>query len=135
LPSAYSGSIYDLLARNADAGAITASTPLAQLGERMRAMTAPPPEAAAPAGPEKPAPAPKPQQPTRIQPTSIALDTASLIAAIGERVSIESDDGRSRIGTLTEVTPETLTIQMRVSGGKANLDFSRKRVRAVIANP
>lgn len=135
LPSAYSGSIYDLLARNADAGAVAASTPLAQLGERMRAMTAPPPEAAAPAAAEKPAPAPKPQQPTRVQPTSIALDTASLIAAIGERVSIESDDGRSRIGTLTEVTPETLTIQMRVSGGKANLDFSRKRVRAVMANP
>ena len=135
LPSAYSGSVYDLLARNADAGKATAETPLAQLGQRMRALSEPLPEAGAPAPATKPAAAPVQQRPARVLPTAIALDTASLIAAIGERVAIETDDGRSRIGTLTVVTPTTLTIQMRVSGGKADLDFTRKRVRSVIANP
>ncbi len=137
LPNAYSGSVYDLLARNADAGNATATTPLAQLGERMRAMTAPAPAAGAPAtGAEAPVPAaPKPQRPARVQPTPIALDTGSLIAAIGERVEIQTDDGRSRVGTLTVVTPKLLTIHVRVNGGHADLDFTRERIRAVTANP
>lgn len=136
LPSAYSGSVYDLLARNADAGTAAATTPLDQLGERMRAMATPPPDTtqAAQDG-QKPAPQAPPQRPARALPTPIALDTGSLIAAIGELVAIETDDGRSRIGTLTAVNEKTLTIRRRVSGGKADLDFSRERIRAVIANP
>ena len=79
-----------------------------------------------------PAAAPRPAGP---QPTPIGLASESLIAAIGERVAIETDDGRSRIGTLVAVEPKTLTIRMVVSGGKADLSFSRERIRAVIANP
>lgn len=136
LPSAYSGSVYDLLARNADAGTVASETPLAQLGAQMRALNAPEPDAEAPAAEAaKPAAAPVAQRPARALPTSIALDTASLIAAIGERVSIETDDGRSRIGVLTVVNPKTLTIRVRISGGKADLDFTRARIRAVVANP
>ena len=136
LPSAYSGSVYDLLARNADAGTAAMTTPLDQLGERMREMTTPPPDTTQAAqGAEKPVPQAPPQRPARVLPTPIALDTGSLIAAIGELVAIETDDGRSRIGTLTAVNEKTLTIRRRVSGGKADLDFSRERIRAVIANP
>ena len=134
LPQAFSGSVYDLLARNADAAAASDTSPLAGLGERMRAMTTPAPDAAAAAAP-KPVEAPAPRPPSRPQPTPIGLDTPSLIAAIGETVSIETDDGRTRVGKLTAVNPKTLTIQRRVSGGKADLDFSRERIRAVIANP
>lgn len=137
LPSAYSGSVYDLLARNADVGTATATTPLAQLGERMRAASAATAATAeqAPNGEAKPAAAPIPQRPTKVLPTPIALDTGSLIAAIGERVAIESDDGRSRIGTLTVVTPTVVTIHVRINGGQADLDFSRERIRSVTANP
>lgn len=138
LPTAFSGSVYDLLARNADAGEPGAATPLAELGERISALKPPEPAApaaadAAPAAAEPPPrPAPRPAEP---QPTPIGLASESLIAAIGERVAIETDDGRSRIGTLVAVEPKTLTIRMVVSGGKADLSFSRERIRAVIANP
>jgi hypothetical protein len=134
LPQAFSGSVYDLLARNADAAAANDASPFAELGDRMRAMTSAAPDARAAAAP-KPVEAPAPRQPSRPQPTPIGLDTPSLIAAIGETVSIETDDGRTRVGKLTAVNPKTLTIQRRVSGGKADLDFSRERIRAVIANP
>jgi hypothetical protein len=133
LPQAFSGSVYDLLARNADAGAAGDVSPLAELGDRMRALGTQ--QDADAAATPKPAEAAAPRQPSRPQPTPIALDTPSLIAAIGENVSIETDDGRTRTGRLTAVNPETLTIQQRVSGGKADLDFSRERIRKVTANP
>lgn len=140
LPQAFSGSVYDLLARNADAAPAGAASPLIELSARMQSMTAPPEptaQASAPAAestgePRKP---PAWQRPPAPQPTPIGLDTPSLIAAIGEWVEVETDDGRRRTGTLTAVNPKTLTIQMRVSGGKADLDFTRERIRAVTANP
>lgn len=134
LPQAFSGSVYDLVARNADAGADSGASPLAGLGDRMRALTATPEQAAAEAAakPEAPPPPPPPSKP---QPTAIALDTPSLIAAIGETVAIETIEGRTNTGRLTAVTATTLTIQQRVSGGKADLDFSRERIRSVTANP
>lgn len=144
LPSAYAGSVYDLLVRNADVGAAASESPLAQLGDQVRAFSAPATDAQAPEAPAdapaqnepaKPNAAPAWQRPARVLPTPIALDTASLIAAIGERVSIETDDGRSRVGTLTVVSPKTVTIRVRISGGKADLDFTRERIRAVVANP
>lgn len=138
LPAAYSGSVYDLLARNADIADAASATSLADLGARISALapatTEAPTEAASePAATEAaPRPRPRSQEP---QPTPIGLATENLIAAIGERVAIETDDGRSRIGTLVAVEPKTLTIRMSVSGGKADLSFSRERIRAVIANP
>ena len=138
LPAAYSGSVYDLLARNADASETNTGAPLAALGERISALSPPPAETPAAPEPEPPAQAPAPRPPARPaapEPTPIGLASENLIAAIGERVAIETDDGRSRIGTLVAVEPKTLTIRMNVSGGKADLSFSRERVRAVIANP
>lgn len=139
LPQAFSGSVYDLLARNADAAAAGAASPLTELGARMRSMTAPAEQSAAASAPAtapgEPQPAPSWQRPPPPKPTVIGLDTPSLTAAIGEWISVETDDGRTRTGTLTAVNPKTLTIQMRVSGGKADLDFTRERVRKVTANP
>ncbi len=137
MPAAFSGSVFDLLARNADAAEPGAATPLAELSERISALKPSEPEAAPaanaePAAAEPSRPAPRPAGP---QPTPIGLASENLIAAIGERVAIETDDGRSRIGTLVAVEPKTLTIRMVVSGGKADLSFSRERIRAVIANP
>ena len=115
-----------------------AAAPLEALGERISSLTPPTPEGSAEAKPEtevaEPAPRPPPR-PAEPQPTPIGLATEDLIAAIGERVAIDTDDGRSRIGTLVAVEPKTLTIRMVVSGGKADLSFSRERIRAVIANP
>ena len=137
LPRAFSGSVYDLMARNADAAAAGAASPLAGLGDRMRELTAAPvaADATATAAPAPEPPPPPPKRPTRPQPTPIGLDTPSLIAAIGETVAIETDDGRRRVGQLIAVDKTTLTIQQRVSGGKADLDFTRERIRAVVANP
>lgn len=137
LPSAFSGSVYDLLARNADAAADAGpgDSPLSALGERVRALTAAPEEAQAAPEVAEPKAAPPPPQPAAPTATPIGLDTPSLIAAIGEWVSIETDDGRKRSGRLTAVDPKTVTIQQKVSGGTATLDFSRERIRAVVANP
>jgi hypothetical protein len=138
LPAAYSGSVYDLLARNADIADANSAAPLEALGERISSLTPPTTEGSVDAKPEaevaQPAPS-RPSRPAEPQPTPIDLATENLIAAIGERVAIETDDGRSRIGTLVAVEPKTLTIRMAVSGGKADLSFSRERIRAVIANP
>jgi hypothetical protein len=137
LPRAFSGSVYDLIARNADAAAAGTASPFEGLGDRMRELTAAPGSVEAAAAAPAPAapPAPLPKRPSRPQPTPIGLDTPSLIAAIGETVAIETDDGRKRIGQLTAVNKTTLTIQQRVSGGKADLDFTRERIRKVTANP
>ena len=43
-------------------------------------------------------------RPAAPEPTPIGLASENLIAAIGERVAIETDDGRSRIGTLVAVS-------------------------------
>ncbi|GMU42434.1 MAG: hypothetical protein DYH17_02185 [Xanthomonadales bacterium PRO6] len=138
LPAAFAGSVYDLLARKEDLADANAPAPLTALGSSIGKLAAP----AASAAPEESQPAPEavPEQsgrkrPSTPQPTSIGLATENLIAAIGERVEVRTDDGRSRVGTLVSVDPKVLTIQVAVSGGKADLSFTRARVRAVIANP
>ena len=113
LPQAFSGSVYDLIARNADAGMRRYDdAPGPARRSHARADDAPP-DADAPRRCREAAPAAAapPQRPSRPQPTPIGLDTPSLIAAIGEPVAIETDDGRSRIGRLTAVDKTTLTIQ------------------------
>lgn len=135
LPNAFSGSVYDLITRNADAGADGAGSPLTQLGDRMRELTAAPTEAAAAGAPAKAEAEPPPSRPSRPQPTQIGLDTPSLTAAVGRTVAIETVEGRTSIGQLLAVDKKTVTIQQRVSGGKADLDFSRERIRTVTVNP
>jgi hypothetical protein len=138
LPKAYGGSVYDLLARQEDnAAAIAGFSPMASIGAQLSSLSQPQSNAVEPPPASEASAAPKPfaGRPPPPKPTPIALDSASLIAAIGERVAIETIDGRSRIGVLTEVNPKVLTIQMNVSGGKASLNFTRSRIRAVIANP
>jgi hypothetical protein len=137
LPKAYSGSVYDLLARNADSGSSSGASPLVALGEQMRGLTQPSaqPEAqATPAARTESEPTPTPTR-AAPQPINIGLDSPSLIAAIGEWVSIETDDGRHRTGTLARVEPKVITIEVNVNGGRAHLDFSRDRITAVVANP
>ncbi len=138
LPKAYGGSVYDLLARQEDTAAgLAGYSPIASIGAQLSSLSQPQPSAAAapPAAEASVKPKPFAGRPPPPKPTPIGLDSASLIAAIGERVAIETIDGRSRIGVLSSVEPKVLTIQMNVSGGKASLNFTRSRVRAVIANP
>lgn len=138
LPKAYGGSVYDLLARQEDNAAAAAGfSPIASIGAQLSHLSQPPSAAAGPPAAAEASEKPKPfaARPPPPKPTPIALDSASLIAAIGERVAVETIDGRSRIGVLTEVDPKVLTIQMNVSGGKASLNFTRSRIRAVTANP
>lgn len=136
LPAAFAGSVYDLLARNADSAASGAAAPLASLNAAIGKLATPEAaEAPTPAAPEAAPEKPKPKRPSAPQPTPIGLATEDLIAAIGERVEVQTDDGRSRVGRLVSVDPKVLTIQVNVSGGKADLSFTRARIRAVIANP
>jgi len=134
LPRAYSGSVWDLIAKRADSGAAVAD-PLAAFGAQMRGMAtqaqADQSVEAAPAEPPKPAPS----HPSAPVPTTIGMDTASLTAVIGQRVSIQSSDGRARVGILTAVEPLVLTIEVAAGNGKAKLDFTRERIRAVVINP
>lgn len=139
LPAAFSGSVYDLLARNADVAAASADgSPLTTLGASLGKLAAAPASPAEPAPPavaekdEKAKPPPRPREP---QPTPIGRTTEELIAAIGEHVEVQTDDGRTRMGTLVRVDKKVLTLQVSVSGGKADLSFSRERIKAVIANP
>ena len=140
LPAAYSGSVYDLIARNADAA--EASGPAVGIGDQFRAMVPKqPPEPAAvestetapsvakPVEPARPVTAPRPQ------PVPIALDTESLIAIIGERVEIRTNDGKSRIGILAGVDPKVISMKVRVGGGNAELSFARERLVSIEVNP
>lgn len=137
LPPAFAGSVYDLLARNADAAQANADSPLVALGASIGKLAGPAAEPVAapePAEAEEAKPKVDPRR-LRPQPTPIGLATEELIAAIGERVEVRTDDGRTRTGILLAVDPKVLTVQVSVSGGKADLSFTRARVRAVIANP
>lgn len=137
LPKAYSGSVYDLLARQQDLADSDAEfSPFATIGAQFSQLSqSPQTNVQDPAKAPDPKPATSYNRPEAPKPMPVALDSASLIAVIGERVSIETIDGRSRIGMLAAVEPKVLTIQMHVSGGKASLNFSRERVRSVIVNP
>lgn len=136
LPRAFSGSVYDLLARQEDTSDGSGFSPLASISAQISSLSQPQAQPDS-AKEQQQAPAPKPfaSRPPPPEPTPIALDSASLIAAIGELVAIETIDGRSRIGVLTAVEPKVVTIQMNVSGGKASLNFTRNRIRSVTANP
>lgn len=130
LPRAYSGSVWDLLARNADQGGAGAS-PLDDLGARMRALGRKEAQTENPArAPAQPAPAP-----TRPMPVVVNLDTQSLSAVIGQRVEVETMDDKRRVGELLAVDAKTITLRLQVSGGKADLDFSRERIRKITAEP
>lgn len=142
LPAAYAGSVWDLLARNADSAANADSgSPFAAMGEQMRAMTqaSGDPESDSPtATPAAPTSATTPAEPAASKPREpvlLALDSASLEAAIGKRVQVETDDGRKRLGELVAVDAKTITIQQIVSGGKADLSFSRERLAKVELRP
>lgn len=135
LPDAFSGSVYDLIAKHADAGRAGSGSPLTAIGDQMRSLTAPAPSPQAEPEPVSAPPKAEPVRPPPPKPIGIALDTASLEATIGQFVAIDTDDGRTRSGVLVAVDPKTLTIQVAVSGGKADLSFTRERIRAVLANP
>lgn len=136
LPSAYAGSVWDLIARNADQTPDgQQSSPFADMGANMRSMAQPAAAAAAPAAPAAPisVAAPTPEPVKAVGPLLLALDTASLEAAIGKRVQVETEDGNRRVGELIAVDKKTITIRMQVSGGKADLAFSRERLSKVEA--
>lgn len=132
LPKAYSGSVWDLLARNADQGGAGAS-PLDDLGARMRGLGRQEDQADGTA-PAPPSAAPKPA-PVRPMPVEVKLDTQSLSAVIGQRVEVETMDDKRRVGELLAVDAKTITLRQQVSGGKADLDFSRERIRKITAEP
>lgn len=138
LPRAYSGSVYDLIARNADTGAGNAS-PMAGLSDRLLA-TLPSNKQdeaeSAPAAPPPPTPVvPAAPRPTKPQQVAIGIDTGSLTANIGKRVQIKTTDGKTRIGVLIDVGPKTLTISVKVGGGNADLSYARERITGVEINP
>lgn len=135
LPKAYGGSVWDVLARNADQGS-AGSSPLDDLGARVRELgqAQAPQTATAPAPTPAPAPAPTPPAATRPAPVAVALDTDSLRALIGQRVEVETLDGNKRVGELRAVEAKTITLRMQVSGGKADLDFSRERIRQILTD-
>jgi hypothetical protein len=141
LPNAYSGSVYDLIARN-DATEDAATTPAAPLGDRFRAMVPKAPVEVEPDAETVPEPAPEPVKPPttpapppRPQPVPIALDTPSLIVVIGERVQVTTNDGKSRIGILSAVDPKVISMTVKVGGGNAELSFARERLVSVEVNP
>jgi len=140
LPDAYSGSVYDLIARNADAQTPSGVSAATSLGDKWRSMVpAKPPEAVA-AEPDA-VPPPKPVEPatpsprTRPQPVSVALDSESLIKVIGERVQVKTNDGKARVGVLASVDPKVISMKVKVGGGMAELSFARERLVSVEVNP
>lgn len=134
LPRAYGGSVWDLLARAEDSTAVAEVSPLGVLGERVRALTRD--EAAADPladlGEKEPEP-PKPVEPERIE---LTLDTAALNTAVGRRVEIVTVGGQRHTGELIAVGDKTITLKLQVSGGRADLDFERERIKsAAIVRP
>ncbi len=142
LPSAYSGSIYDLIARNADSG-VGSTSPTAELSDRLRAIVpadadpAADPNAVAvePPPPVKTPPVTTPPPRPRPQPTLIGMDSDSLNAHIGQRVEVKTSDGKFRAGVLLAVDAKTLTISVKMGGGNADLTYARDRVTQVEINP
>ncbi len=134
LPRAYAGSVWDLLARAEDSTEVAEVSPLGVLGERVRALTREEGQAdpLADSGPVLPEP-PKPVEPERIE---LTLDTASLSGAIGRRVEVVTVNGQRQVGELIAVGDKTITIKRQVSGGRADLDFQRERIKsAAIVRP
>jgi hypothetical protein len=134
LPRAYAGSVWDLLARAEDTTEVAEVSPLGVLGERVRALTREEGQAdpLADTGPVLPEP-PKPVEPERIE---LTLDTASLSGAIGRRVEVVTVNGQRQVGELIAVGDKTITIKRQVSGGRADLDFERERIKsAAIVRP
>ncbi len=137
LPDAYSGSVYDLIARNADTQDAPAVSPAAGIGDKLRALATKPPEetpAAEPAPPKVVQP-PKPMPRARPQPVPIQLNTESLIAVIGERVQIKTNDGKAHVGVLSGVDPKVVSMKVKVVGGYAELSYARERLVSVEVNP
>lgn len=137
LPDAYSGSVYDLIARNADTQDAPAVSPVAGIGDKLRALATKPPEETADAAVEvTPPKVVEPPKPTpRPQPVPIQLDTESLIAVIGERVEIKTNDGKARVGVLSGVDPKVISMKVKVVGGQAELSFARERLVSIEVNP
>lgn len=137
LPSAYSGSVYDLMTRNADAPDKGSAQVVDAIGARMRGLAAspdvpsPPTPIAAPGTTASSSPTPRQSR----APTPVALDSASLEAAIGQTVEVTTADGSRRIGELRSVDPLELVLRVRFTGGTADLTFTRDRVTAVVRNP
>ena len=139
LPNAYSGSVYDLIARNADAQDAPAVSLVTGIGDKLRALATKPPEDATDTStevaPPKPVQPPKPAPRARPQPVPIELNTESLIAVIGERVQIKTNDGKSHVGVLTGADLKVISMKVKVGGGLAELSFARERLVSVEVNP
>lgn len=139
LPQAYAGSVYDLLARQTDDASGDTTESLTSLGQHvsdvLQGRSPPSGTGSAPRRSEESRQAALAARSRAEEPVPVALDTASLRAAIGQRVQIEAGDGMRRVGELLSVDEREIVLKVNFSGGSAELSFSRERLIAVHSNP